>query len=300
MRIVLALDGSAASVLARDFVTSLPWPADTLMAVVGSYELPITWVNQGGVSGDWLQDAERELRNQLDDELTRLSAPLRDRGWQVDLRLVSMRAATGILSAADELDADLIVLGSRGHGPIRSMLLGSTSAEVADQARQSVLVVRSGAVSRLLVATDGSDCAAVIPDVLGDWQVFHGLPAVALSVAPVDTPAFELLTSLYTLGSDRLQQQREAVLADHRSHAEQMALRLDEIGLPAEGVTRSGDAAHEIVAVAAERGVDLIVTGSRCLHGIDRWVLGSVARNVLQHAHASVLIARRPQPVAPG
>ena len=116
----------------------------------------------------------------------------------------------------------------------------------------------------------------------------------------MDTPSFELLTSLYTLGSDRLQQQRDAVLADHRSHAERMSVRLQAIGLPAEAVTRSGDAAHEIVTVAAERGADLIVTGSRCLHGLDRWVLGSVARNVLQHAHASVLIVRRPQAAAPG
>ena len=54
----------------------------------------------------------------------------------------------------------------------------------------------------------------------------------------------------------------------------------------------TGDAAHEILTAARERQADLIVTGSRCLHGVDRWLLGSVARNVVLHADASVLIVR--------
>ena len=47
--------------------------------------------------------------------------------------------------------------------------------------------------------------------------------------------------------------------------------------------------AHEIIAAAETNETDLVVTGSRCLHGLDRWLLGGVARNVLLHATASVL-----------
>lgn len=46
------------------------------------------------------------------------------------------------------------------------------------------------------------------------------------------------------------------------------------------------------IALASERQADLVIVGSRCLHGLDRWLLGSVARNVLLHTHASVLIVR--------
>jgi nucleotide-binding universal stress UspA family protein len=72
-----------------------------------------------------------------------------------------------------------------------------------------------------------------------------------------------------------------------------MAEALSAIGIPAQPELRSGDAAHEIIAAVEAHEADLVVTGSRCLHGLDRWLLGSVARNVLLHAARSVLIVRR-------
>ena len=55
-----------------------------------------------------------------------------------------------------------------------------------------------------------------------------------------------------------------------------------------------GDPAHEIIRAAEDLRCNLIVMGSRGLTGLDRIRLGSVARNVLQHASASVLIVREP------
>jgi hypothetical protein len=52
----------------------------------------------------------------------------------------------------------------------------------------------------------------------------------------------------------------------------------------------AGDAAHEIIDAARRRGADLIVTGTRGLHGLERVILGSVARNVLFHAPCSVMV----------
>src|SRR6185369_16416654 len=141
----------------------------------------------------------------------------------IDQRIVLGRPADAILSTADEIRADLIVLGSRGHGRIRAMLLGSVSAEVADQAPQSVLVVRDDHVSRVLVATDGSACAMAIPDVLDGWGVFRGLPAVALSVAPTSSPAFEMLVSLYTMGDATMKQERDELLRQYQVAATEMA-----------------------------------------------------------------------------
>ena len=296
LRVLLAVDGSPSSAEARDLVASLAWPSGTTVTLLAAYTLPSLWFGEGMAAGEWLAEAEDELRDGAQAELETMAGPIEARGWNVERRAVMGRPASVIAATADEIDADLIVLGSRGRGTIGSMLLGSVSAEVAAEARQSVLVARGSGVTRLLVATDGSDCASVIPSILASWHAFQGLPTVALSIAPVDSPAMEFLTNLYTMGSEPVEERRATLVEGYADYAATMARRLTEAGLPAEHEGRSGDAAHGIIEAARDHRADLIVTGSRCLHGVDRLLLGSVARNVLLHAHASVLIVRPRRP----
>lgn len=79
----------------------------------------------------------------------------------------------------------------------------------------------------------------------------------------------------------------------------QLATQVDEAvaalrraGGLADSEVREGDAADQLMRAASERGADLVVVGTRGLHGLGRLLLGSVARNVLLHAPASVLVVR--------
>jgi universal stress protein A len=74
--------------------------------------------------------------------------------------------------------------------------------------------------------------------------------------------------------------------------ARSMKRQLVAAGLRAEVDAREGDAATEILAAARDAKADLIVMGTHGRTGLARLVLGSVARNVLQHAPCSVLIVR--------
>jgi universal stress protein A len=70
----------------------------------------------------------------------------------------------------------------------------------------------------------------------------------------------------------------------------------DELsGLEVEEVIVHGDAAAEIVRVAGERDVDLIVISSHGRTGLGRMIFGSTAEAVVRHAGCPVLVVKPPQ-----
>ena len=68
------------------------------------------------------------------------------RGVKARPELLVGYPAKQILRLASEAEADLVVIGSRGLGRVKSAILGSTSREVLARADRPVLVVRDGAV----------------------------------------------------------------------------------------------------------------------------------------------------------
>ncbi len=69
-------------------------------------------------------------------------------GMHARTKLLAGDAPKEILAYADAIEADLIVVGSRGHGAISSALLGSVSRDLLHGAKRPVLVVR-GAPERV-------------------------------------------------------------------------------------------------------------------------------------------------------
>ena len=73
-----------------------------------------------------------QARLNLPDELARKATTITDEHL----------AAAGILRAADEFGADLIVIGACGLGTVDRLLLGSVSREIVQTSKRPVLVVR--------------------------------------------------------------------------------------------------------------------------------------------------------------
>ncbi len=73
-----------------------------------------------------------------------------------------------------------------------------------------------------------------------------------------------------------------------------VAQREECVGLDVEDVITRGEAASEIVRIAKERAVDLIVISSHGRTGIDRMLFGSTAEAVVRYARCPVLVVKPP------
>jgi nucleotide-binding universal stress UspA family protein len=300
MRILLAIDGSVSSDRATELVSSFPLPRDSVVRVVAVQEpftdlLAMTWT-AGSTTGTDTVETEREVdARRLREAIARAEIALRRDGLGVEGFLLRGRPGTAIVDEARSFPADLVVLGSRGHGVIMTMVLGSTAAEVVDHAPCPVLVARTESLGSIAFANDGSPSARTAETVLSSWPLFAGRHVDVVTVAETAIPVAVGFTG----------ERHEHVLGDYLQTVEDArrqvagessatAGRLRDAGLDAEGVGLEGDAAGEIVRFAAERGTGTIVVGTRGHTGLTRLVLGSVARNVLLHAPCSVLVARAP------
>ncbi|HEU4533894.1 MAG TPA: universal stress protein [Polyangiaceae bacterium] len=86
-----------------------------------------------------------------------------------------------------------------------------------------------------------------------------------------------------------------ASLASELSNAAQLGLNRAALEFGGQGVNvvpvlREGSAEDEILAVADEEGVDLIVVGTHGRHGLKRALLGSVAESVLRDSKVPVMV----------
>jgi nucleotide-binding universal stress UspA family protein len=288
MRIVMGVDGSDSSLAALELVKSTHWPTGTSMRLVGALEMLTDWTAITSPSDLDDSDPQRSLF----DRIHGLSEPLRLHGHAIETVVARGRPADVILAEADDLDADLIVVGRRGLGVAASTLLGSVSATLVDHAASPILVARHPRVTRILIATDGSQSAEAIPEVLAAWDVFRDLPIDVLSVAPPTRrgEGAAIMPMLPSIESQHVDASHE--VDRYLVMADEMAARLVAAGWRATSSVRRGEAAREIETAAVDLGADLIITGSRGLSGLQRLLLGSVAHHVLLHSRCSVLVMR--------
>jgi nucleotide-binding universal stress UspA family protein len=286
MRILVGVDGSRAARVACDLLLGRDWPMGTAFRLLAATEPQTDWTGLAPVP----MDASENERAMLGEVLDERADAIRERGYAVETVLDQGRPAELLEGHAAEWGADLIVVGNRGLGAAASAVLGSVSAHLVDHAPCPVLVARSPSASRMLVAADDTPSARNIPRVLAAWgSAFRGLTVEVLSVANADeraTPAGLMAEDVEDLEL-------------HRQIAEEVAADLVRFGWTAAPEVRVGDPGRAIVATGRDWGADLIVTGSRGLGTLRRFVLGSVAHDVLLHARSSVLVMRGQVPDRP-
>ena len=144
-RILIATDGSESAHEALEFGLDLAAQQDArafVVHVAPAFDV-MPYANFGYVGPSVPNEFNEHDRESLQ-EAAELAA---ENGVDVETALLEGRPADEIVTYADTIDADLIVVGSRGHGAIASALIGSVSRGVLHESRRPVLIVRGAHVA---------------------------------------------------------------------------------------------------------------------------------------------------------
>jgi nucleotide-binding universal stress UspA family protein len=126
--------------------------AQAVAARAGARLLLLAAIDPDAVPAVALLGAVTEVHDRLREGLERRLAEAREQlppGLEAEAHVVDGVGAPAILLACDTMGVDLLVCGSRGYGPIRSVLLGSFSRYLVDHARCPVCVVPRSAAAHL-------------------------------------------------------------------------------------------------------------------------------------------------------
>lgn len=135
-------------------------------------------------------------------------------------------------------------------------------------------------IQKLLIAYDGSDSAKAAFNLAMELAKKFGAELHVLAVARPPEFGSEVET--------------EAVLENSRRHYTHLLqpLRSQVAGLTAHFEVMVGHPAESVVLYAEDHGIDHIVVGHRGHSLFERWLLGSVARQVIAYAPCAVTVVR--------
>lgn len=134
--LVVGVDGSPESLYALELAAAIGSPQHATITVVHVRE-KLNAFSLGPAGSTEYQQAVDQLDALIS---TETAARLADYPgtWTINVRTGSV--SRELLDAADQLDADLVVVAHRSHSPVRDAILGSTAASTVHHGHRSVLV----------------------------------------------------------------------------------------------------------------------------------------------------------------
>jgi nucleotide-binding universal stress UspA family protein len=281
-KILLATDGSEDARRATEAAADLAGKSGSELHVVH------VWHDVPGFAHAFVK---RELRRQgqeiLDEQVQKIEA---SGGTITQAHLRGGRTSDEVIELSEELGVGLLVVGSRGLGTVRRILIGSHSEEIVHHARVPVLVVRRGESawppSRVIIGEDFSDDARKAGELAASIGALYG-SQVLLVYAHPDLPEVPPGEARETVAQE-LRGARE-------QDEERLEGRADELGeilgsRPEIRVSDGYPAAVVLRAAHQETPPPLIAVGSRGIAGIRRTRLGSVSTKIVTAAPGPVLV----------
>ncbi|MGH3117417.1 MAG: universal stress protein [Nocardioidaceae bacterium] len=274
--IVVGYDGSADSDRALDWAVSAARQRSRPLRLVAVLD---------DAAPDWLPEQVKDAQRQAAERLS--DAGDRSGGLPVTIMQPRHEEATHALLRLSD-DADLVVLGSHGHGVLAGMLIGSVSQHLSRHATCPVVVVRQphdAGSKRIVIGFDdspGSERALEFGfDTARAWRapltVVHGWRYSTAGPVGMFLPEAPDIAEEITSERAKL---RDALVGWIEKYPE---VKVAHEAIPYHPVRALADASEHAT---------LVVVGSRGRGTFTGMLLGSVSQGILQRARCSVAVAR--------
>ena len=240
------------------------------------------------------EQSKAQAEDHRSDAKTLLGKATERMGLQADSATILVREGDTkqvVLKVAEEIDSDLIVMGSRGLGRLQSILANSTSQYVFQLSTRPMLLVRDDLyvrhVNRVMVTVDGTG--------VGD-------DALRTACELIKEIPGGTLTGVHVVRQESTPTRGGRTRADDILEA--AVQRARGFGVELRPMTSFGkDIGRAVCAAASEVNADLVVIASqdrrplvaRGLVDLDKLLGGSVSDYIRVHAPAPVLLVREPE-----
>ena len=290
-RVLIANDGSRIAERAAEFLARLPHDDRLRITVVSVLQ---ETAYHRDAEHDWARRNQEQRHEALAESFSRIGSLFEGSNVELDFRTRYGHAGKEIVALGDELGADLIVVGAKGHSTVARLLLGSTSDYVATHSDASVLVFRPTEADqrdaiRVALAFDGGQPAR---DMIEEFSETAWGPQIDAQVVTV------LKTKVGPFGRV-MPDQDEVAISFRRAKVTRDAIAsvAPRCGVR---IIKDEHVADGLVRYTKEAQTDLIFVGESRGSRLDHLLLGSIAKFVLRHSRCSVWIARaQRRPSAP-
>lgn len=284
--IVVGYDGSEHAKAAVEFAAAEAARRDAALRLVHAFTPPMGGAGLGYgtvMPADALETMRDGIAAHLNADVEGLQA--RFPTVEIQTRVVVGNSAAALLDEA--ADATLLVVGSRGLGGFRGMLLGSTGIQVASHSPCPAVIVRQAAdpgATKVVVGLDGSELSQAALTWAFDYASRHQLTLHAVHAWTL--PSFDLLAAPAgpaPVDVDAIAEE------ERRSTAESLAgfaSRYPDVTIEETVIKQSPAKA----LLEASKGAALVVVGT---HGRGEFlsaVLGSVSQTLLRKANVPVVV----------
>lgn len=297
--ILIPLDGSQLAEEALDRGLDSVSKESTELVLFHAVDLNPMYASSGRLPMQTFLAIEQEEHLRHQNYLADTANKLAERGYTVRCQITSGDPVREILTAADSLPADTIVLTSHGRTGLSRFLVGGVAEGVLRRAKcpvvlqpSSVKLAETGSVEKepsaprkLLLPLDGSELSErTLAQLITEY---HGEPVEVLLLHCIDINDLVLLSA--TLPSQTVELM-ETEYERWDSYLGEKVAELKEHGFSATCSVVQGRPVEQILQAAVREKVDLIVLASRGRSGLARLMLGSVAEGIARQARHPVMI----------